>query len=183
MQFINTILFAATALASLATADHTVMFVSQDSTTRNIVFTGNSGLQQIDPVQIEGLQTYNQSFPPGWIGNFYSYNEGEANVPGMLGEVRFDGFADQLYFDVSSIVNNLDTSGVKMLYPLGDNPKSSTAKVSGCLHTNCKNQYNQPDDIATQSTSSSDLVCLLGNAEVVERRRKVELFSRDYVLS
>lgn len=157
------------------------MFVNQNSETRNVVFTANAGLEQLEPVQIQGLDTYNQTFPTGWIGNFYSYNEGAENVPGMLGEVRFDGFAEQLYFDVSSIVNNEDTSGVKMLYPLNENPKSSTAKVSGCLHKNCKNQYNAPDDIATQSTSSSALVCLLGEPEVVERRRKVELFSRDYV--
>jgi hypothetical protein len=181
MQFINSLLFAASTLATIVSAENMVMFVNQNSETRNVVFTANAGLEQLEPVQIQGLDTYNQTFPTGWIGNFYSYNEGAENVPGMLGEVRFDGFAEQLYFDVSSIVNNEDTSGVKMLYPLNENPKSSTAKVSGCLHKNCKNQYNAPDDIATQSTSSSALVCLLGEPEVVERRRKVELFSRDYV--
>lgn len=178
MQFLNTILLAASALATLATAQNFVQFVNQDSTTRTIKFTPNSGLESIDPLTLEGGATQQQVFPQGWIGNFYSINEGAEDVPGILGEVRFNGFADATYFDVSSIVNPDDAEGIKMLYPFGESTRS--AAVSGCaVAQGCSNQYNNPNDVATLSTPGNSLTCLIGNAP--EKRKRTAVFGREFV--
>jgi hypothetical protein len=176
MQFFGT-LFAASALATLAAAG-SVHFVNQDSTQRTIYFTQNEGLESIDELVVEGLTTANQTFPTGWIGNFYSVSDGASNVPGMLGEVRFDGYAGATYFDVSAIVNPNDTNGVKELFPLNSN-----TPVSGCQRFPCINAYNKWDDVATLSTDSDELVCLLGTASTDRRRGAVAKMSRDFVTS
>lgn len=176
MQFFKA-LFAATALASAAAAG-TVHFVNQDSTERTIIFTPNLGLEAIPKLTIAGSQTANQTFPTGWIGNWYSVSAGAADTPGMLGEVRFDGFAGATYFDVSAIVNPNDTEGVKMIFP-----KNSNTPVSGCQSFPCTNAYNKWDDIATLSTDDSELICLLGNLSNSRRRGMVAKMSRDFVTS
>jgi hypothetical protein len=174
MQFTSTLLFAATALFSLATAN-TVEFVNQDGTTRNIVFTPQEGLAAIDTIVLEGHGTANVTFPVSWIGNWYSYNEGSANVPGMLGEVRWDGFAGANYFDVSAIVNPSDHNGVKMIFP-----KNSNEPLSGCQTFPCSNAYNQPNDIATLSTPDHTLVCLVGTLSSA-RRRSLARMPREFI--
>ncbi|KAH6720491.1 hypothetical protein BKA61DRAFT_235764 [Leptodontidium sp. MPI-SDFR-AT-0119] len=176
MQFFSTI-FAATVLATLASAG-SVHFVNQDNTLRTIIFTPNAGLEAIPDLVIPGSETANQTFPTGWIGNWYSVSEGEANVPGMLGEVRFDGFAGATYFDVSAIVNPDDINGVKEIFPL-----HSSIPVSGCQTFPCNNAYNKWDDIATLSTDGSELVCLLGTVSNERRRGLVAKMSRDFVTS
>ena len=175
MQFTSTLLFAATALFSLTTAN-TVEFVNQDSTTRNIVFTAQEGLAAIDSITIAGLQTANVTFPGSWIGNWYSYNEGADNVPGMLGEVRWDGYAGSNYFDVSAIVNPSDVNGVKMIFP-----KNSNTPISGCQTFPCSNAYNQPNDIATLSTTDDTLICLLGNLSNERRRSSISRMPREFI--
>lgn len=174
MQFFSTI-FAAAALANLASAG-LVHFVNQDSTQRTIVFTQNAGLESIPELVIEGLATANQTFPTGWIGNWYSVSEGAVKQPGMLGEVRFDGFAGATYFDVSAIVNPDDTEGVKEIFPL-----HSSTPISGCQKFPCTNAYNKWDDVATLSTDKNELVCLLGNLSNERRRGVVAKMSRDFV--
>ena len=163
MQFLSTVLFAATALASLATATNIVYFTNQDGTNRNIVCTAQEGLEQI---------------PDGWIGNCYSVSKGAPNVPGMLAEFRFNGFAGATYFDVSAIVNPDDAEGVKMVFP-----KNSDKPVSGCQTFPCSNAYNRPDDVATLSTDDSELVVLIGNLKNERRRGLVARMSREYVTS
>jgi hypothetical protein len=174
MQFTTTLLAAATALSSLAAAN-TVDFINQDGTTRHIVFTAQDGLAAIDPITITGYGTASVEFPAPWIGNWYSYNDGAANVPGMLGEVRWDGYAGANYFDVSAIVNPADVEGVKMIFP-----KDSSAPVSGCQSFPCANAYNTPDDIATLSTTDDTLVCLIGNLSN-SRRRAVARMPHDFI--
>jgi len=174
MQFTSTFL-AATALLSLAAAN-TVEFINQDSTTRNIVFTPQSGLASIESVTIEGHGTASVSFPDSWIGNWYTYNEGSANSPGMLGEVRWNGYAGANYFDVSAIVDPNDTNGVKMIFP-----KNSNTPISGCQTFPCSNAYNKPDDVATLSTTDETLVCLLGNLSNERRRSSISRMPREFI--
>jgi len=175
MQFIKTILFAASVLASMATAN-TVDFINQDSTTRTIVFTAQEGLEVLPSITIAGNGQATQSFPDAWIGNFYSVSDGAEDVPGMLGELRFGGFAGATYFDVSAIVNPLDANGVKEIFP-----KNSNIPLSGCQTFPCSNAYNQPDDIATLSTDETELVCLLGTLSNERKRGMVARMSREYV--
>jgi len=196
MQFINTILLATAALASMATATSTVQFVNQDSTTtKNIVFTANAGLDSIATLVLGPAETQTQDFPDAWIGNFYSYDDGAADVPGMLGEVAFGAWSGTTFYDVSSIVNSEDTEGIKVLYPLTDASSSlgisdlvsavATAEgVSGCNTSGgvCTNQYNAPNDVATQATEGSSLVCLVGNPSTTSSVRRSARFARDYVL-
>jgi hypothetical protein len=161
MQFFSTLLFSA--LAALAAAN-SVHFINQDSTTRTIVFTAQEGLEKYASITIPGFGTADQTFATGWIGNWYAVSEGAADVPGMLGEVRFDGFAGQTYYDVSAIVNPNDTNGVKEIFPA-----STNAPVSGCATFPCAHVYVQSDDVQTQASSDSSLVCTLGTA-TTERR-------------
>jgi hypothetical protein len=178
MQVLSTVLFAATALASLATAINSLHFVNQDSTTRTVVCTAQAGLEEIPNIVIKGLETANQTLPDGWTGNCYSVSEGAPNVPGMLAEFRFNGYAGATYFDVSAIVNPDDVNGVKMVFP-----KNSNTPVSGCQTFPCSNAYNQPDDVATLSTDDSELVVLLGNLDTTRRRGLVARMSREFVTS
>jgi len=190
MQFINTILAAALGLTSVASAINTIQFVNQDSTTRHIVFTSEAdlGLAAMPDLVLEGMETKNQTFATGFIGNAYSYNDGAPNVPGMLAEVRFDGWDSLVFFDVSAIVNPDDTEGVKMIYPLGMDPTATSTPTSGCNSIGkCLNQYNAWNDIATQTTKSSNLVCLLGNKATTATRRAIkvrgnDVYPRDFVL-
>jgi len=175
MQFGMTVFAAAAALASLAAAN-SIHFVNQDSTDRTIIFTGQEGMEPIPNLNVSGLSTVNQTMSTGWIGNFYSVSEGAANVPGMLGEVRFDGYAGATFFDVSAIVNPEDVNGVKVIFPLDTNTPSS-----GCQLFPCENCYNNWDDVATKSTDSSDLVVLLGNLSSDRRRHQTARHRRDYV--
>lgn len=174
MQF-TTIAAAASALFTLASAG-TVHFVNQDSTTRTLVFTPNSGYESISDLTIQGDSTANQTFPTGWIGNWYSVSDGAAKVPGMLGEVSFDSYAGSTFFDVSAIVNPDDHNGVKEMFPLHSN-----TPVSGCQSFPCENAYNKWDDIQTQSTDGNELVCLLGNLSSSQKRSMRAKMSRDYV--
>lgn len=175
MHFFTSFFFAAFALASLATAN-SVDFLNQDGTTRTIIFTAQEGLEVIPALTVAGNAHASQDFPSGWIGNFYSVSDGATNVPGMLGELRFDGFAGATYFDVSAIVNPNDAEGVKMIFP-----KNSNTPLSGCQTFPCSNAYNKWDDVATLSTDDSELVCLIGNLSSERKRGLVSRMPREYV--
>jgi len=191
MQFINTILFAAAALASMASAqENLILFQNKDGIAKTIKFTPNAGVEPIEPLPLPGSGTATQIFPPHWEGNFYSYSEGAPDVAGMLGEVNFQGWNGLTYYDVSSIVNTDDTAGIKLLYPKSGNYPADIAKASGCAQslanefgktTGCTNQYNAPNDIATVSTELTALICEVGTATIPLRRRRVSPFSRDYL--
>jgi len=152
-------------LVALATAN-TVNMVSQDGTSRKIVFTPQEGSPPIPSMDLPGGATKEATFPQGWIGNWYAVSEGKPDKPGMLGEVRWDGFGGQNFFDVSAIVNPDDHEGVKELYP-----KQSKNPLSGCQTFPCSNAYNKPDDIQTMSTTEKELECLIGNLSGGGRRR------------
>jgi hypothetical protein len=181
MQFTKTVLLAAAALASMVAAvaaDNTALFVNQDGTTRHVVFTPSPGSPDIQSLTVSGNSQASQQFPEGWTGNAYAYNDGEPNTAGILAEFRFNGFGKANYFDVSAIVNPSATEGVMMIYP-----SESKKPVSGCLTTSCSNQYNQPDDIATQSSTESDFTVLLGSRIKSARRGINDVVARDYVLA
>lgn len=138
---------------------NTIEFVNQDSTTRTIYFTQQEGLLAIDPLTITGLTNVTATFPISWIGNFYSVSEGADVVPGMLGEVCWDGWDGINWFDVSAIVNPNDINGVKTIAP-----KYSGTPCSGCQSyvEHCDNAYYDPDNMQTKSTLEEDLVCTIG---------------------
>lgn len=178
MQFINTILFAAAALASMGTAQNVVKFVNQDSIPKTVVFTPNAGLETIDPLALDGLAVVEQPFANGWAGNWYTYSAGAENIAGMLGEVNFQGWNGLTYFDVSGIVNPTDADGVKIVYPTEDDSISSGCQTSGSEF--CANQYNLPNDIATKSTTTTTLTCLVGNLSSTKKQRR---HARHFVLA
>lgn len=159
-------------LASIVTAN-TIEFVNQDATTRTVHFTATAGMKDIPAITLGSYSTNSVSFPTGWIGNWYSVSAGATNVPGMLGEVAWNGWAGSHYFDVSAIVNPNDMSGVKMIYP-----KVAKTPLSGCQTFPCSNAYNLPDDIQTLSTTETTLVCLLGSksAQTPSARRHAREF-------
>jgi hypothetical protein len=157
MRFSFTVVLAS--IAALASAN-TVEFVNEDSTTRTIYFTQQFGLPAVDALTVPGMSTATAAFPIGWIGNFFSVCEGADIVPGILGELRWDGWDGINWFDVSAIVNPNDFQGVKTIAP-----KGSGTPVSGCesYENGCDNAYYKPDDIQTKSTQEKDLVCTIGN--------------------
>ena len=193
MQLINIVALAAVVLAFIVIADNTIQFVNQDSLiAKNIVFTANVGLESIPDLVVGPAETQLQVIPDGCIGNFYSYNDGTSNIPGILGEIAFDTWGGITFYDISSIVNPSDTEGVKVLYPvpnassLGVSDLVSTLTtatgVSGCniIGGTCTDQYNAPDDVATQGTSESSFVCLVGNPPTSIRLSA--RFAQDYGL-
>lgn len=178
MQFTKTVLLAAAALASMVAADNTALFVNQDGTTRHVVFTPSPGSSEIQSLTVSGNNQASQQFPQGWTGNAYAYDDGQPNIAGILAEFRFNGFGKANFFDVSAIVDPSATEGVMMMYP-----SDSKQPVSGCLTISCSNQYNQPDDIATLSSTESDFTVLLGSRIKSARRGVNDVVARNYVLA
>jgi len=156
MRFSVSIILAA--MAAVASAN-TVEFISQDSTDRTIIFTEQEGQPKVNSLELKGLSNASVDFPHGWIGNFYSVSKGQPNVPGMLGELRWDGWDGINFFDISAIVNKNDIHGVKTLAP-----KNSGKPLSGCesYEQFCNLAYYLPDDVQTQSTKEKELVCTVG---------------------
>ncbi|KAK5993437.1 hypothetical protein PT974_06868 [Cladobotryum mycophilum] len=154
--------FTISALALAASAAvvnaGTVTFWTLDSTVRTIYFTGNQGMPQVAPVDVDSTKNVTVNFPFGWIGNYYAIPKGQENKPGMLGEVAFDGWQGMTYFDVSAIVNPNDANNVRQMWPVGE-----LAPMSGCTYHPCGNLYWHPDDTQTKVTHSSDLMCTLGS--------------------
>ncbi|OLN84889.1 hypothetical protein CCHL11_03888 [Colletotrichum chlorophyti] len=168
--------------AVLAAAGNTVTFKSLDETDRTVHFTPNAGLASVESVKVPGNGEITVDIPGGWIGNWYSISEGEENVPGMLGEVAFNGWNGLTYFDVSAIINANDHNGVKKMWPVNE-----TDPVSGCDWFPCNNVYYLPDDVQTKVTSKTDLVCTLGNngvssRDVDEQESDFPNFKRAFVL-
>jgi hypothetical protein len=178
MQFTHLALVAASLLSSVVSATNVIHFINQDSKTRTIVFTANEGLAEIEPLTISGLNSVaNVTFPAGWTGNAFSVTKGAPYVPGMLAEVMFGGFDGATYFDVSAIVNPNDNDGIKILKPL-----SSDTPLSGCqTYPGCDNAYNAWDDVATESTDDTELVCLVGTAASDKKLRRATRVDHEFV--
>ncbi|KAB5531253.1 DNase1 protein [Coniochaeta sp. 2T2.1] len=173
-------LFLLGAGAALA---NTVTFKSLDQTSRTIKFTPNAGVPEIPSIQVAGGQEVTVDFPHAWIGNWYSISEGEQDIPGMLGEVAFNGWNDITFFDVSAIVNPNDHNGVKKMYPVND-----PSPISGCDIFPCNNAYYLWDDVQTKATQEKDIVCTLGSGSVNTREAVADVvldepvFKRDFVM-
>jgi len=171
MQFTKAFLVAA--LAAFVGAN-TVDMVSQDNVDRTIIFTPQEGSPELPSMKLKGGETQTATFPDKWIGNWYVRPEGQdEGKPGMLGEVRWNGWERLNYFDVSAIVDPDDHHGVKEIYP-----KNSKVPLSGCQTYPCDNCYNLPDDIATMSTTESELVCLIGDLDTTKRRHARDVFNK-----
>lgn len=150
-------IITALAAATLAVAN-TVTFVSQDSTSRTVIFTPSPPHAAIPELLVQGNGEAEASFPDGWIGNWFAVSEDAADSqPGMLGEVAFQGWGGMTYFDVSAIVGPGDHVGVKEMWP-----KEAKSPVSGCAVFPCNDAYYLPDDVQTKVTTEVDLVCTLG---------------------
>ncbi|KAI1266624.1 DNase1 protein [Xylariaceae sp. FL1019] len=179
--------FVASALmASTLVQANTVKFVSQDAIDRTIVFTANAGLQEISDLSVPGNAEVTQEFPTGWIGNGYSVSAGtDRSVVGMLAEFTFQGWGDMVFFDVSAIVNQTDTNGVKQLYPMSQAKVNVEALTtfSGCTVYPCNTVYWHPDDVQTVTTTETDFVCTLGGSLSNESQNTTrKLVSRNHVL-
>ncbi|GJN66048.1 hypothetical protein PLICBS_000064 [Purpureocillium lilacinum] len=154
--------FSASVLALAATAAvanaATVAFWTLDNETRTIYFNPRPGSRKMEPVTVSNATKKTVTFADSWEGNFYAVVGGAANVPGMLGEVRFGGWNGLTYFDVSAIVNPKDHNNVKQMWPA-----KSQQPMSGCEVFPCGNAYWLPDDIQTKTTQEVDLVTTLGS--------------------
>jgi hypothetical protein len=167
------------AAAGLAMAN-TVTFKSLDTTDRTIIFTPNDGGAKIASVNVTGGADQKVDFPQGWIGNWYAVSSGAPDIPGMLGEVAFNGWNDITFFDVSAIVNPNDHHGVKEMWPAnGEKP------TSGCTVFPCNNAYYVWDDVQTKATQETDLICTLGDGNLtkrsVEHDENAPAFKRDFI--
>ncbi|KAI1853785.1 hypothetical protein JX265_003881 [Neoarthrinium moseri] len=183
MRFITKLAAIVAAAAAAVSATNTVTFVSQDSTNRKIIFTPSAGNAEVDSIEISGFDTQNVTIPEGWIGNWYSVSEGAENVPGMLGEVTFQGWGGITYFDVSAIVNPNDHDGVHEMYPAAEKSLSVKTLISGCLLFPCNTAYYLPDDVQTVTTLETELICTLGKSNSTDTKRDAPaLVPRKYVL-
>ncbi|ROT39236.1 DNase1 protein [Sodiomyces alkalinus F11] len=178
MKFTQTLsLLGFAALAAAVKLTNTVTFISLDDTERTVYFTPSEGHEEIDSVKIAGGDNITTKIPEGWIGNWYSVSAGKPNVPGMLGEVAFQGWNDLTYFDVSAIVDPNDKDGVKEMYPVESQDPSS-----GCQDFPCNNAYYVWDDVQTKVTPETDLVCTLGSGVSPLKSHKAKSVKRDFVL-
>lgn len=177
MQFSQVLaLFSSVAIAA---AKNTVTFKSLDNTDRTIIFTPNAGYEEVDSVKVKGGETLDATIPENWIGNWYSVSEGKEDVPGMLGEVAFNGWNGLTYFDVSAIIDAKDHDGVKEMWPA-----EAQSPTSGCETFPCDNAYYLWDDVQTKTTPETTIVCTLGtgSSPLKNTRDVPEAVGRNYVL-
>ncbi|KAF7524155.1 hypothetical protein G7054_g11519 [Neopestalotiopsis clavispora] len=168
MGFFTKIATMVAAAAAVASATNTVTFVSQDSTTRKIIFTPSSGYSEIDSIEVAGLGTETVSFPSGWVGNWYSVSE---------------GWDDITYFDVSAIVNADDHDGVHEMWPASENTVSVKTLMSGCTIFPCNTAYYLADDVQTVATTETELYCSLGSqTNTTSKRDAAKVVPRNFVL-
>lgn len=156
MQFATSVL-ALVASAAVSSAA-SVTFWTLDNAERTIYFTPHPGSANLDSVVVSAAENKVVTFPDNWGGNYYAVAAGEANVPGMLGEVLFGGWNGLTYFDVSAIVTPGDHNNVKQMWPAG-----SKTPMSGCEVFPCNNAYYLPDDVQTKVTHEVDLWQSLGS--------------------
>ena len=156
-----TALIALAASAASAIAG-TVTFKTLDSIERTIYFTPSPGSSQLASITVSNAKQSTVTFPDGWVGNYYAVQKGAANKPGMLGEVKFNGWNGLNYYDVSSIVDPTDKNNVKQLYPVGE--ENNKDAWSGCETFPCNDCYVLPDDVQTKVTTIDDLIQTLGSA-------------------
>lgn len=181
MQFSKLISFLAAAVAAHAT--NTVTFVSQDASDRTVYFTSNPNMAKVPDTKVPGGQNVTVEIPHAWQGNWFAVRDGEPVVPGMLGEVAFNGWNGITYFDVSAIVNPNDKNNVKQMWPAGEEEP-----VSGCVLFPCNFAYYLPDDVQTKATLETDLFCSLGSSEAssIDKRSfdadSTPSFPRDFVM-
>lgn len=156
MRFSTTILglVGSAALSSAAS----VTFWTLDDVVRTVYFVSNENAFPMDPVTVSSAERTTVQFADNFVGNFYAVPEGSANVPGMLGEVQFNGWNGLTYFDVSAIVDAADHSNVKQMWPA-----NSQYPMSGCEVFPCDNCYWLPDDVQTKTTTEVDLITALGD--------------------
>ncbi|CAP73703.1 uncharacterized protein PODANS_2_10640 [Podospora anserina S mat+] len=157
MRLFSTMTLALAWIVS-ALAEPKVTFINQDNKHRTIVFTPSVPHKEIKPLRVPAHQEVTQPFPHGWIGNWWSVTDGKPWIPGMLGEVTFNGYMGLTFFDVSAIANDRDTSGVKMMWP-----RKSASVTSGCDVFSCGNEYTYPDEVQTKATDEDHLMCSLGD--------------------
>ncbi|KAH7152244.1 hypothetical protein B0J13DRAFT_583061 [Dactylonectria estremocensis] len=162
MQFATALLAFAATFTTVAA--NTVTFWTLDDITRTIVFTPSSGHVEIESVTVNSKKNTTVTFPEGYIGNYYAVQKGANDVPGMLGEVTFGGWAGKTYFDVSAIVDPSDHDNVKQMWPA-----SGLEPMSGCEVFPCNNAYYLPDDVQTKVTDEVDLISTLGTGSVYTR--------------
>jgi len=166
----------AVALASMVAAAqafggaNTVTFQSLDDIDRTVHFTPNAGLAWLPSVEVPAGGSVPVEIPDGWIGNFFGVGQGGAQIPGMLGEVAFNGWNNLVYYDVSAIVNPADVDNISELYPEDDPNKP----VSGCRHWPCNNAYWLPHDVQTKVTSQNRLICTLGKNGITSKREELD---------
>lgn len=182
MQFFTKLVAFAAAASAVVSATNTVTFVSQDNTSRKIVFTPSTGHSEIDSIEVAGKATETVTFPTGWIGNWFAICEDADNTQGMLGEVTFQGWDGITYFDVSAIVDATDHNGVHQMWPASENSVSSKTKMSGCAVFPCNTAYYLPDDVQTVTTTETELYCTLGKQTDSTSKRDTPLVGRDFVL-
>jgi len=159
MQLTTTAIFAAAALASVVTAN-SAQFVNKEDVTRQVTFTPSAGQAGIPPLKIPGGGEATAKFPEGWIGNAWSYREGQPAKEGLLAEFRFNGDSGNNFFDVSAVVAPDANDGVMTI-----EPANSKTPLAGCTTMPCgpEQQYIKfDDDRSTKSTKETDFIVTLG---------------------
>lgn len=148
-----------TTLAHVVEAN-SIHFISRETATRHVVFRPAVGHLSLPSLTVPGLDQRTQTFPTGWLGNFYSFNEGTPNVVGMLGEVAFD-LDGRAWYDVSGVENPWDTEGVHVIWAATG---AYTDTVMGCdiWREHCPLTRYDAGDSFTRGTSDHDLLCALG---------------------
>jgi hypothetical protein len=156
MKFTN---FLVASLATLGFASaNSIIFVSRDATDRTVCFYSAPGHPTPPSTLVPGKGTVHVAMPFAWEGAFQtSFKSSDCGPVGIRGEVRFNGFEDKTFYDVSAIDALNDNSSVKFLYP-----QSGQGVKSGCDHFPCDGAYKKPDDLQTQVTGETDLIREIG---------------------
>ncbi|CAG8971083.1 hypothetical protein HYALB_00009683 [Hymenoscyphus albidus] len=156
MQYLNIIAAMAT-IASIASAN-SIIFVSRYTTDRTVCWYSAPGSAIIPQIAVPRKGTVYVPIPEGWEGAWQtSKSATDCGPVDIRGEVKFNGFEDKSWYDVSAIDNLTNNEGVYWLYP-----QSGNGVHSGCEKFPCDTSYNRPDDKQTQVTDEKDLICEIG---------------------
>jgi hypothetical protein len=154
---LTSILFATLATLGFASAN-SIIFLSRDKTDRFVCFYAAPGHATPVTQRVPDKSTVAIPIPQDWEGAWQtSFSATNCGPVGIRGEVKFNGFEDKTFYDVSAIDAQNDNSGVKFLYA-----QSGQGVKSGCEHFPCSRSYNKWDDVQTQVTEETDLIIEIG---------------------
>ncbi|CZR56242.1 uncharacterized protein PAC_06130 [Phialocephala subalpina] len=151
---------------------NTIKFQNLDSQPREICWYPPQGypaihssvIKPFDSITVGLSGRQDDTFISGIGYQFHPINAGGGEAacvqPTIVGEITFQGYQGNTYYDISAVDNCCQNNGIHYFYPHND----ASAPHSGCFNFPCGGVYIKPGDPQTKITTwDTDMIVLLWN--------------------